>query len=253
MPRIAENDPDDYEELDLDNLDAEQDEDSIRRELDQLDEDEDEIESDVKDIFEESQGLAHGRGDLLRKLKNHTDKNPNLSGGDIDASWDYADVGEETVGGQNPTPDQSVVDEEGEAVGLTYQDNEPLAVDDKLGKRDRQPWELNPASSPDYPERVNQEFHAPLETIGITSQKKGGRRPAQRTAGKGAHSPSHAAHRATARAAAHKKTGTRAAKSSRAAGKTRGAKGQTTGRRTARANTKTSARRASSVHPGTRR
>ncbi len=147
-------------------------EESDEPELDdtELNQDPESVDPDVKDIFEEAQDLDYGREDLTRKLETYTDRTPELTGGDVDASWEYADVGEETVGGQNPTPDQSVVDEEGEAVGLTYQDNEQLAVDDKVGKRDRDPWELNPASTPDYPERVREEFQAPLESLGITPE-----------------------------------------------------------------------------------
>jgi hypothetical protein len=81
-------------------------------------------------------------------------RTPTLTGGDVDAGWEYADIGEETVGGSNPTPDQDIVDIIGEAVGVTYQDNEPLKFDEKLEKRDRARWELDPASSDDYQERL---------------------------------------------------------------------------------------------------
>lgn len=123
------------------------------------------IDQDVKDIFQEAQDLDYGRGDFARMLESYTDRSPVLSGGDLDADWEDADVGEETVGGQNPTPDQSIVDEEGEAVGITYNDDEPLHTTDKLNKRDQNPWELNPASSPDFSERVKEEFNAPIKTL----------------------------------------------------------------------------------------
>ena len=84
-------------------------------------------------------------------------RTPTLTGGDVDAGWEFADVGEETVGGSNPTPDQDIVDVIGEAVGVTYQDNEPLKFDEKLEKRDRARWELDPASSDDYQERLELE------------------------------------------------------------------------------------------------
>ncbi|MEX5218805.1 MAG: DUF6335 family protein [Nitrospira sp.] len=76
-----------------------------------------------------------------------------LSGGDIDASDQDIDVGAESPGGSNPTPDQDIVDEIGKAVGVTYQDNEPLKFGDKVGARDEERWELNPASAEDYQER----------------------------------------------------------------------------------------------------
>lgn len=77
-----------------------------------------------------------------------------LYGGDVDAGQEQTDAGEETVGGSSPTPDQDVVEELGRAMGITYEDNEPLRVGDKLADRDAQRWELNPASSEDYGERL---------------------------------------------------------------------------------------------------
>lgn len=76
-----------------------------------------------------------------------------LYGGDVDAGQEQTDAGEETVGGSSPTPDQDVVEELGRAMGITYEDNEPLRFGDKLADRDAQRWELNPASSEDYGER----------------------------------------------------------------------------------------------------
>lgn len=79
-----------------------------------------------------------------------------LSGGDVDATWSGTDAGEEAVGGSNPTPDQDVVQELGEAVGITYEDAEPLRFGDKMADRDAQRWELNPASSEGYQERLQE-------------------------------------------------------------------------------------------------
>jgi hypothetical protein len=76
-----------------------------------------------------------------------------LTGGDVDAAWDEVDVGEETVGGSTPTPDQDVVDDLGRAAGVTYSDTEPLRPEENEAQRDEKRWEMDPASSPDYPER----------------------------------------------------------------------------------------------------
>lgn len=76
-----------------------------------------------------------------------------LTGGDIDAAWDQAAAGEETVGGSNPTPDQDIVDEIGRAAGVNYEDAEPLDMMEKVERRDEQRWELHPASSEDFTER----------------------------------------------------------------------------------------------------
>ena len=85
----------------------------------------------------------------------HTDAA--LTGGDVeaDAQSAYA-VGDEAPGGDNPTPDQDVVEEIGEAVGLAYQDTEELGGERKLEQRDRHRWELDPASSEDYEARQNE-------------------------------------------------------------------------------------------------
>jgi hypothetical protein len=116
-----------------------------------------EPDDEIRQEFSDVQRLASGREILLRQLREHHSKSPELSGGDIDADWEGADVGDETVGGSSATPNQDVVEELGGAVGLTYQDDEPLHSEDKLQQRDRNRWELDPASSEDYIDRVNKE------------------------------------------------------------------------------------------------
>ena len=71
---------------------------------------------------------------------------------DADAQSAYL-VGDEAPGGDNPTPDQDVVQEIGAAVGLEYEDREELGGERKLEARDRARWELDPASAEDYEER----------------------------------------------------------------------------------------------------
>jgi hypothetical protein len=65
--------------------------------------------------------------------------------------------GEEAIGGFITTTDDDLVDEMGEAIGLVYQDDEPLHTTEKVEERDRHRWELDPASSEDYSRRVNHE------------------------------------------------------------------------------------------------
>jgi hypothetical protein len=114
---------------------------------------------DIKADFQERQGLAvGGRDELLEDLEEHHSLSPEISGGDLDASWQTANAaGEETVGGSAPTPDQDVVDELGAAAGLIYQDDEPLNSDAKILDRDRNRWELNPASADDQDEENDDE------------------------------------------------------------------------------------------------
>jgi len=112
---------------------------------------------EIKEAFAEAAVIGDpSRKFLLDDLReNSPAESPILSGGDLDAAWDQADAsGEETVGGSNPTPDQDVVDQLGEAVGLTYQNEEPLNSEEKLEERDTHRWELEPASAEDFEERA---------------------------------------------------------------------------------------------------
>jgi hypothetical protein len=99
--------------------------------------------------------VSAGSRKLSERLREHTDTSPALSGGDIDARWEDADgSGEESVAGSAPTPGQNDVQEMGEAIGVTYQDNEELKVGEKERSRDKKRWELDPASSDDYQDRT---------------------------------------------------------------------------------------------------
>jgi hypothetical protein len=62
--------------------------------------------------------------------------------------------GEAAPGGSNPTPDQNVVEDIGRALGVDYEDTEELESTDKVVRRDRRRWELDPASSKDWRERI---------------------------------------------------------------------------------------------------
>ncbi len=126
--------------------------------------DDEAVDEEVKEIFDEDQQRDSGARDLRNEMQAHTDESPKLSAGDVDADWRRADdVGEEAVGGTVPTPDQDQVDELGGAVGITYSDTEPLHTADKLDQRDRDRWELDPASDPEYKERIKDEFQKPPE------------------------------------------------------------------------------------------
>ena len=84
---------------------------------------------------------------LAQRLRQNTAASPLDSGGDPDASWeDVNDSGEESASGDNPTPDQSDVEENAHAVGVNFEDNEELEFLDKIDRRDRQRFELDPRS-----------------------------------------------------------------------------------------------------------
>jgi len=94
-----------------------------------------------------------GRLGMANDRLHHNETSPELTGGDVDADWEngYA-VGDESPGGDNPTPDQDRVDDIGKALGVQYNDDEELKAADKIIERDRHRWELDPASAEDYPE-----------------------------------------------------------------------------------------------------
>jgi len=67
---------------------------------------------------------------------------------------DPSSVGEQAPGGPMSSPDQGDVDEIGRAAGVEYDDTEPVTIDRKIEERDDRRWELDPASSEDYRERL---------------------------------------------------------------------------------------------------
>jgi hypothetical protein len=109
------------------------------------------LDDDIRDEFAERQRLAYGSDELALKLRQNPLESPEIAADDIDAAWDYSAVGEELPGGSVATPDQDVVDDIGEAVGLTYEDDEPLNGAAKVKERDEDRWELNPASAEEDP------------------------------------------------------------------------------------------------------
>jgi len=80
-----------------------------------------------------------------------------LAAGDLDASFHGLDSGEESPGGSDPLPDQEDVDRIGTALGVVEQDEKPLATTEKIEGRDRDRWELDPASAEDFEERQRTE------------------------------------------------------------------------------------------------
>jgi hypothetical protein len=95
-----------------------------------------------------------GRAEIAESLADHASMSPAITGGDVDADVESAYFsGDEAPGGDNPTPDQDIVDDIGKALGVEYQDNEELRASDKVAERDKKRWELDPASAEDYRER----------------------------------------------------------------------------------------------------
>ncbi len=111
------------------------------------------------DMNRDATAAQTGREEMEERREEHTDTSPAITSGDVDADWETGApfVGDEAPGGDNPTPDQDVVDEVGRAVGVEYEDTEELKATEKIAERDRHRWEFDPASSEDYEERAKEE------------------------------------------------------------------------------------------------
>jgi hypothetical protein len=106
------------------------------------------------DMNRRGTAVRTGRAEVAQSLHEHRGMSPDITGGDVDVDVEDAYFnGDEAPGGDNPTPDQDIVDDIGKALGVEYQDNEELKASDKVKERDRKRWELDPASSEDYKER----------------------------------------------------------------------------------------------------
>lgn len=111
----------------------------------------DDIEPPMPDITAGSARLAH-------RLQNDSLADPSITGGDVDAQWEGAQFsGDESAVSSMTTPEQNMVDDIGTAMGVTYSDNEELKFGEKERSRDKKRWELDPASSDDYQERLRNE------------------------------------------------------------------------------------------------
>ncbi len=106
---------------------------------------------EIEEFMEEEISRApKDPGQLAQRLRNNTASSPRDAGGDPDATWeDVNDSGTESVFGDNPTPDQSNVEENANAVGVNFEDNEELEFVDKINRRDRDRFELDPRSKTD--------------------------------------------------------------------------------------------------------
>jgi hypothetical protein len=106
------------------------------------------------DLDRSASAARTGRAEMAQRLHEHTSTGPAMTGGDVDADWESAEtVGDEAPGGDNPTPDQDVVEEIGKALGVEYADDEELQGGEEIVERDRKRWELDPASSDDFDDR----------------------------------------------------------------------------------------------------
>jgi Family of unknown function (DUF6335) len=102
---------------------------------------------EIEEFMEEEIAHAPKDPDLLAQRLRNTAASPQDAGGDVDANWeDVNETGSETVAGDSPTPDQSIVEENARAIGVSFEDNEELEFLDKIERRDRDRFELEEQS-----------------------------------------------------------------------------------------------------------
>ena len=105
-------------------------------------------------MHRQGSAVRTGRSEMHQSQQELRGMSPEITAGDVDVDvQDAYFTGDEAPGGDNPTPDQDVVDDIGKALGVEYQDAEELKSGDKVVERDRHRWELDPASSEDYKDR----------------------------------------------------------------------------------------------------
>lgn len=102
------------------------------------------------DMERRGSAVRTGRAETADNIREHHGMN-GVTGGDPDVDVEDAYfTGEEAPGGDNPTPDQDIVEDIGKSLGVTYDDSEELKGANKLEERDKHRWELDPASAEDY-------------------------------------------------------------------------------------------------------
>src|SRR5438105_4402528 len=102
---------------------------------------------EIEEFMEEEIAHAPKDPDLLAQRLRNTAASPADAGGDLDADWeDVNETGSETFAGDSPTPDQSMVEENAKAMGVSLEDNEELDFVGKLERRDRDRYELEEQS-----------------------------------------------------------------------------------------------------------
>ena len=110
------------------------------------------------DIEPPTPDISASAAKLANRLREDPLADPTVTAGDVDAQWESAQFsGDESAVSSMTTPDNNVVDDIGVAMGVTYQDGEELKAGEKERSRDKKRWELDPASSDDYQERLRDE------------------------------------------------------------------------------------------------
>ncbi len=112
-----------------------------------------EVEDVVRDQFREAQdrGRRTGHENRPRTTESPMGAQPEVQG------LENEEEEEEEESEDDPSAGPNIAEDMADAVGISYQNDEPLHTEDKLEQRDRHRWELDPASSEDYEERIRGE------------------------------------------------------------------------------------------------
>jgi hypothetical protein len=106
------------------------------------------------DMNRRGSAARSGRAGMEHSQRDHQGMSSDITAGDLDVDVEDAYfTGDDAPGGENSSPDQVIVDDIGKALGVEYDDDEPLKASDKVTERDKHRWELDPASAEDYKER----------------------------------------------------------------------------------------------------
>ena len=110
------------------------------------------------DIEPPAVDITAGAAKLAQRLREDGLADPVVTGGDVDAQLEGAQFsGDESAVSSMTSPEHNVVDDIGRSMGVTYQDNEELKFGEKERSRDKNRWELDPASADDYQDRIRNE------------------------------------------------------------------------------------------------
>ena len=109
---------------------------------------------EILDDFAERQLMPTDEQGLMRDMREHHAETPEVTAGDVDAAWEQAEGAGDETPSTEPIPDEDRVDEIGEAIGVTYEDDEPLDFAEKVWERDEERWELDPESAEDEIDQV---------------------------------------------------------------------------------------------------
>jgi hypothetical protein len=100
--------------------------------------------------------IRAGSAKLANRLQNDGLADTVVTGGDLDSQIEGAQFsGDESPVSSMSVPGSTEIDETGAAMGVTYASDEELKVGEKERSRDTKRWELDPASSEDYRDRLN--------------------------------------------------------------------------------------------------